>query len=40
MPVYPVASAKARLIIYRFDSEWAPIIRKLEQGKQQICVQR
>ncbi|VVC76364.1 Stringent starvation protein A [Aquicella siphonis] len=33
MPVYPVARAKARLIIYRFDREWGPIIRKLESGK-------
>ena len=33
MPVYPVARAKARLIIYRFDREWGPIIRKLETGK-------
>lgn len=30
MPVYPVARAKARLIIYRFDREWLPVIRKLE----------
>ena len=33
MPVYPVARAKARLIIYRFDREWSPLIRKLEAGK-------
>jgi RNA polymerase-associated protein len=33
MPVYPVARAKARLIIYRFDREWAPLIKKLEAGK-------
>lgn len=33
MPVYPVARAKARLIIYRFDKEWGPIIRKLESAK-------
>lgn len=33
MPVYPVARAKARLIIYRFEREWGPIIRKLETGK-------
>jgi RNA polymerase-associated protein len=33
MPVYPVARAKARLIIYRFDREWTPIIRQLETGK-------
>ncbi|EKD69767.1 MAG: Stringent starvation protein A [uncultured bacterium] len=30
MPVYPVARAKARLIIYRFDREWGPLVRKLE----------
>lgn len=33
MPVYPVARAKARLIIYRFDREWGPLIRKIESGK-------
>jgi len=33
MPVYPVARAKARLIIYRFDREWGPLIRKLESGR-------
>lgn len=33
MPVYPVARAKARLIIYRFDREWTPLLRKLETGK-------
>lgn len=33
MPVYPVARAKARLIIYRFDREWGPLIKKMEQGK-------
>jgi RNA polymerase-associated protein len=33
MPVYPVARAKARLIIYRFHREWGPLVRKLESGK-------
>src|SRR3990167_2547890 len=33
MPVYPVARAKARLIIYRIDREWGPLIRKCELGK-------
>jgi RNA polymerase-associated protein len=33
MPVYPVARAKARLIIYRFEREWGPMVRKLETGK-------
>src|SRR3990167_229187 len=33
MPVYPVARAKARLVIHRFDREWGPLIRKLESGK-------
>lgn len=32
MPVYPVARAKARLIIYRFDKEWGPLIRTLESS--------
>jgi RNA polymerase-associated protein len=33
MPVYPVARAKARLIIHRFDREWGPLIKKIETGK-------
>lgn len=33
MPVYPVARAKARLVIHRFDREWGPLIRTLEAGK-------
>lgn len=33
MPVYPVARAKARLVIYRFDRELSPLIRKLETNK-------
>lgn len=33
MPVYPVARAKTRLIIYRFDREWGPLIKKIETGK-------
>lgn len=32
MPVYPVARAKARLIIHRFDKELNPLIHKLESG--------
>lgn len=38
MPVYPVSRAKARLIIYRFDREWIPLIRKLESGKKTEAV--
>jgi len=33
MPVYPVARAKARLIIYRLEREWGPLIRKIETTK-------
>lgn len=33
MPVYPVARAKARLIIFRFGKEWNPLIRKIESDK-------
>lgn len=33
MPVYPVARAKARLIIHRFDREWGPLIKKLETAE-------
>lgn len=30
MPVYPVARAKTRLMIYRIDREWGELIRKIE----------
>src|SRR4029078_12003268 len=30
MPVYPVARAKARLIIHRFDRELNPLVRQLQ----------
>lgn len=33
MPVYPVARAKARLIIYRLEREWGPLIRQLETAE-------
>ena len=33
MPVYPVARAKTRLMIYRIDKEWSELIRKIEKGK-------
>ncbi len=33
MPVYPVARAKTRLMIYRIDHEWGSLIRKIESGK-------
>lgn len=33
MPVYPVARAKARLIIHRLDVEWKPLIHKLNSEK-------
>ena len=33
MPVYPVARAKTRLMIYRIDREWGDLIRKIETGK-------
>lgn len=33
LPVYPVMRARLRLMIHRIDKEWAPLIRKLEQGK-------
>src|SRR5580704_56991 len=29
MPVYPVARAKARIIMYRFDQDWMPLTHKL-----------
>src|SRR6185295_5950262 len=33
MPVYPVARAKTRLMIYRIDREWGSLVRKIETGK-------
>ncbi|EKD55351.1 MAG: Stringent starvation protein A [uncultured bacterium] len=33
MPVYPVARAKTRLMIYRVDREWSSLVHKIEQGK-------
>jgi RNA polymerase-associated protein len=34
MPVYPVARAKTRLMIYRIDREWGELVRSIESGKQ------
>lgn len=31
MPVYPVARAKTRLMIYRIDREWGDLVRKIEK---------
>jgi RNA polymerase-associated protein len=33
MPVYPVARAKTRLMIYRIDREWGDLVRRIESGK-------
>ncbi|MES2218778.1 MAG: stringent starvation protein SspA [Pseudomonadota bacterium] len=33
MPVYPVARAKTRLMIYRIDKEWGTLVRQIEMGK-------
>jgi len=33
MPVYPVARAKTRLMIYRIDREGGELVRKIETGK-------
>lgn len=33
MPVYPVARAKTRLMVYRIDREWGNLIHKIESGK-------
>lgn len=33
MPVYPVARAKTRLMIYRIDREWSELVKKIEHGK-------
>lgn len=36
MPVYPVARAKTRLMIYRIDREWSTLVRKIEKGKSDV----
>lgn len=36
MPVYPVARAKTRLMIYRIDREWGELVRKIEKGKPEV----
>lgn len=33
MPVYPVARAKTRLMIYRIDREWGELVQGIESGK-------
>ena len=33
MPVYPVARAKSRLMMYRIEREWGGLVRQLEYGK-------
>jgi len=33
MPVYPVARAKSRLMMYRIEREWGGLVRQLEHGK-------
>jgi RNA polymerase-associated protein len=33
MPVYPVARAKTRLMVYRIDREWSVLVRQIESGK-------
>lgn len=37
MPVYPVARAKTRLMIYRIDREWSELVRKIEKGKADVA---
>jgi RNA polymerase-associated protein len=36
MPVYPVARAKTRLMIYRIDREWSVLVRQIESGKPDV----
>lgn len=37
MPVYPVARAKTRLMIYRIDREWGELVRQIESGKPEVA---
>src|SRR5579883_2909815 len=37
MPVYPVARAKSRLMIYRIDREWSELVRKIESDKADVA---
>ncbi|MCE3239098.1 MAG: sspA [Gammaproteobacteria bacterium] len=34
MPVYPVARAKSRLMIYRIEREWGGLVHQLEHGQE------
>lgn len=35
MPVYPVTRAKCRMMMYRLEKNWAPLIKRIEQGTTQ-----
>lgn len=37
MPVYPVARAKTRLMIYRIDKEWGDLVHKMETAKGEMA---
>lgn len=34
LPVYPVARAKARLMMYRIEQDWYTLVEKIEHGKE------
>lgn len=37
MPVYPMARAKSRMMMYRIDKEWTPLLAKIETGTEAIA---
>ncbi len=37
LPVYPVARAKSRLMIYRIDRDWYSLYKTIREGNRQIC---
>lgn len=39
LPVYPVARAKSRLMVYRIEQDWYPLMRGIQQGDFQTAEQ-
>ncbi len=39
LPVYPVARAKSRLMMYRIERDWYSLVRKIESDDEQVRVQ-
>jgi len=37
MPVYPMARAKSRMMMYRIDKEWTPLVSKIQNGSEEMA---